>query len=533
VWVYIPEGVPVPWLRAQIATSTDGGNSWTNAYINFSNGSAGAGEGLKSGWQYLEADLTSYAGAKIRVNSGMLFRAMVTTGGIGWYTTDGVKLDKSELKGYILLDNLCVVYGANNQDVTAPVVNSIQLVNDDGTKTELEDGAVLNSGNLRFFVTYDDSEETDPYATGVESAYFYFDGTYRGTYDRDNLGSTSGLMHFGNGLHSITFYLKDGYGNVTRETRYFTVNAEQTDVPSVSLELQGQPTVGKTWELALSSSDPASITSLSANVSVSRSYPVTGVTFPDGVTGTYDYDAAKGVVSVSITAIDHAVYTAGALAVIAVDIPTSVAEGSSVNVQVTKGSYGCKQTEGLDISDLNQYATGFTTPVTNRPIEAMYRIQADTAVVGSTASAAVTVIRDGKAAAGVHVYANDVLLGDTDENGRIDISSLTASQGSVNLRAADEVGNCSYQITLFSYDAVGDETGAPYNVIYNLAPSADGKTITWMSNPAHSAASVLQSAISQPKFTPAIAAMEQMHTAAAPGIALVSTVRRKLPCMRS
>ncbi|MFQ9052897.1 MAG: hypothetical protein ACLR5H_06780 [Oscillospiraceae bacterium] len=182
-----PRGRSSSPARAQIATSTDGGNSWTNAYINFSNGSAGAGEGLKSGWQYLEADLTSYAGAKIRVNSGMLFRAMVTTGGIGWYTTDGVKLDKSELKGYILLDNLCVVYGANNQDVTAPVVSSIQLVNDDGTKTELEDGAVLNSGNLRFFVTYDDSEETDLYATGVESAYFYFDGTYWGTCDRDNL----------------------------------------------------------------------------------------------------------------------------------------------------------------------------------------------------------------------------------------------------------------------------------------------------------------------------------------------------------
>ena len=488
VWVYIPEGVPVPWLRAQIATSTNGGQSWTNAYINFSSGSGASGEGLKSGWQYLEADLTQYAGALIRVNSGMLFRAMVTTSGIGWYTTDGTKLDKSDLKGYILLDNLCVVYGANNQDVTAPVVNSIQLVNDDGTKTELENGATLSSGNLRFFVTYDDSEETDPYATGVESAYFYFDGTYRGTYDRDNLGSTSGLMHFGSGLHSITFYLKDGYGNVTRETRYFTVAAEETDVPGVSLDLRGEPTVGKTWQLALTATDPASITSLSANVSVSRSYPVTGVTFPEGVTGTYDYDAAKGVVSVSITAIDHAVYTAGALAVIAVDIPTSVAEGSSVNVQVTKGSYGCKQTENLDISDLNQYATGFTTPVTNRPIEAMYRIQADTAVVGSTAAASVTVIRDGKAAAGVSVYANDVLLGVTDENGRIDISSLTATQGSVNLRAADAEGNCSYQITLYSYDAVGDETGAPYYVIYNLSQSADGKTVTWMSNPVHSAA---------------------------------------------
>lgn len=491
VWVYIPEGVPVPWLRAQIATSTNNGQSWTNAYVNFSNGSAGSGEGLKTGWQYLEADLTQYAGALIRANSGMLFRAMVTTGGIGWYTTDGVKLDKGDLKGYILLDNFCVVYGANNQDVTAPVVTSIQLVNDDGTKTELEDGMTLHSDKLRFFVTYHDSEETDPYATGVESAYFYFDGTYRGKYDCDILGSTSGLMHFGNGLHSITFYLKDGYGNVTRETRYFTVEAEKPDVPNIALNTLGVPTVGKTWQLALESDDPASITSLTATISVTRSYPVTNATFPEGVTGSWSYDPSKGVVSVEITAIDHAKYTAGALATVDIPIPTSVTEGSSINVQVTKGSYGCKQTEGLDISDLNQYATGFTTPVANYPIEAMYRITAETAVAGSKATATVTVVRDGAAAAGVSVYANDVLQGQTDENGRIDISGLTASEGSVNLRAEDAEGNCSYQITLFSYNAVGDETGAPYNIIYALSPAADGKTITWMSDPRHSAAAAI------------------------------------------
>lgn len=491
VWVYIPEGVPVPWLRAQIATSTNNGQSWTNAYVNFSNGSAGSGEGLKTGWQYLEADLTQYAGALIRANSGMLFRAMVTTSGIGWYTTDGVKLDKGDLKGYILLDNFCVVYGANNQDVTAPVVTSIQLVNDDGTKTELENGMTLHSDKLRFFVTYHDSEETDPYATGVESAYFYFDGTYRGKYDCDILGSTSGLMHFGNGLHSITFYLKDGYGNVTRETRYFTVEAEKPDVPNIVLNTLGVPTVGKTWQLALESDDPASVTSLTAAISVTRSYPVANVTFPEGVTGSWSYDPSKGVVSVEITTIDHAKYTAGALATVDIPIPTSVTEGSSINVQVTKGSYGCKQTENLDISDLNQYATGFTTPVANYPIEAMYRITAETAVAGSKATATVTVVRDGAAAAGVNVYANDVLQGQTDGNGRIDISGLTASEGSVNLRAEDAEGNCSYQITLFSYNAVGDETGAPYNIIYALSPAADGKTITWMSDPRHSAAAAV------------------------------------------
>lgn len=491
VWVYIPEGVPVPWLRAQIATSTNNGQSWTNAYVNFSNGSAGSGEGLKTGWQYLEADLTQYAGALIRANSGMLFRAMVTTGGIGWYTTDGVKLDKGDLKGYILLDNFCVVYGANNQDVTAPVVTSIQLVNDDGTKTELEDGMTLHSDKLRFFVTYHDSEEADPYATGVESAYFYFDGTYRGKYDCDILGSTSGLMHFGNGLHSITFYLKDGYGNVTRETRYFTVEAEKPDVPNIALNTLGVPTVGKTWQLALESDDPASITSLTATISVTRSYPVTNATFPEGVTGSWSYDPSKGVISVEITTIDHAKYTAGALATVDIPIPTSVTEGSSINVQVTRGSYGCKQTEGLDISDLNQFATGFTTPVANYPIEAMYRITAETAVAGSKATTTVTVVRDGAAAVGVNVYANDVLQGQTDENGRIDISGLTASEGSVNLRAEDAKGNCSYQITLFSYNAVGDETGAPYNIIYALSPATDGKTITWMSDPRHSAAAAV------------------------------------------
>ena len=486
VWVYIPEGVPVPWLRAQIATSTNGGASWTNAYINFSNGSSASGEGLKTGWQYLEADLTQYAGALIRANSGMLFRAMATTGGIGWYTTDGVKLDKSELKGWILLDNLCVVYGSNNQDVTAPVVNSIQMVNDDGTKTELEDGMTVNSGDLRFFVTYDDNESTDSFATGVESAYFYFDGSYRGTYTKDILGSTSALMHFSEGMHSITFYLKDGYGNVTRETRYFNVVADDAKLPAVKLDVTGAPIVGSKWKLTLTGSDLTSITALSADISVTRSYPAT-VIFPDGVTGTYNYNAAKGLVTVEISGIDHTVFKADRLATVLVDVPTSVTEGSSINVRVTKGSYGCKQTEGLDISDVNQYAAGFSTQLLTYPVEAKYRIQADTAVVGSKAAAVITVIKDGKVAAGVGVYANDALLGTTDDKGEIDISTLTATQGDVKLRAADAQGNCSFQIMLYSYDAVGDEAGTPYNISFNLAKAQDGKTITWMSHPTNSA----------------------------------------------
>ena len=138
---------------------------------------------------------------------------------------DGTALDKSQLKGYIILDNISIVYGANNQDVTNPVVSDIQLINDDGTRSDLENGAVLNSDTLNFFVSYHDSEDTDEFATGIESAYFYLDGVYYGEGSKDNLGSTLAGIRMADGEHSMTFYLKDGFGNVTRETRCFTVDA--------------------------------------------------------------------------------------------------------------------------------------------------------------------------------------------------------------------------------------------------------------------------------------------------------------------
>lgn len=60
------------------------------------------------------------------------------------------------------------------------------------------------------------------------------------------------------------------------------MQAEQTDLPGVSLTPQGAPTVGKAWELAVTSDDLASITSLSASISVSRSYPGHGCDVPRG-----------------------------------------------------------------------------------------------------------------------------------------------------------------------------------------------------------------------------------------------------------
>ena len=57
----------------------------------------------------------------------------------------------------------------------------------------------------------------------------------------------------------------------------------------------------------------------------------------------------------------------------------------------------------------------------------------------------------------------------------------------MNLRADDEDGNCSFMVTLFSYNAVGDESGLPFNINFNFSQSYGSKNVTWMSNPSTSA----------------------------------------------
>ncbi len=479
VWVYIPdESTPIPWLRAQIATSTDGGNTWTNAYINFNNGTSS--DSMQVGWQYLEADLTDYAGSLIRVNSGMLFRAMVTTGGTGWYTVDGTKLDKSALTGYLLIDNICFVYGSNNQDTTNPKVSSISLIDEDGTKNELESGSVVSSSDLVFYATYDDNEDTDAFSTGVESAYFYLDGTYYGTGDQDNLGSTLAVT-MANGPHSVTFYLKDAYGNVTRETRYFTVEAEGSTLTNMSIQADSAPSIGSEWTLNLVSNNPTDIAQTSTTISISKIYEVSKVAFAEGVTGTYEYDSNKGTLTISITAVDSFV-TDTTLATIYVTIPNTVTQGSAVIVQVTKGTYET-------VTDA-EYWKGFSTALLSYTIGADYVLTTDTLVAGLPGT--ITVTADELPIANLSIYCNNELLGTTDENGQLVTSDLTATAGSYTLYAVDENGSQSYPVTVTVYTPAGEEDGTPYYVLTNATSDATSeKNISWMSNPVYSSDTAL------------------------------------------
>ncbi len=497
IWVYIPdETTPVPWLRAQIATSTNGGESWTNAYINFTSdqGAANDGGSLQVGWNYLEADLSSYVNSTtlLRVNSGMLFRAMATTSGIGWRTVNGTMLDKSLCKGYILIDNVCIVYGSNNQDITAPVVSDLSFIStEDSSYVEIENGMVVTENVLNFHASYHDNETTDPFATGVESAYFYFDGTYFGSGDQDNLGSTLLNIPFADGIHSVTFYLKDGYGNITRDTRYFTVKSSETnELTSVSMRADGEPTMGKDWHLEIYSDNLANIKTASAEVSVTATFPVTAVNFPEGVTGEYSYNADKGVLKISVTAVDASVVTGDVLADIVVDVPDSTKQGAMVYASCNKGLYSLNKVPSYD-EGINQISTSFSTPSTGYAVDAAYVLTTDALLVGNDGVIHVQTNEETPApAAGVSVYAGETLLGTTDEYGNLTTDAMTSSVGTYDLCAVDVDGNRSYMVSVSSFSQGNQTDAAPYYVNFNISTNiSTQQTITWLSSPAYAARS--------------------------------------------
>jgi len=495
MWVYIPDAdTPLPWLRLQISTSTNGGANWTNAYVDFFSQYADQNTHIKTGWNYFEADLTNYKGATIRINSGKLIRCMCTTAGIGWYTINDIQsgktaykgagnnnVGKDALKGYLIVDNVVYVYGKNNQDITSPVLKTLSVINTDGSKTEIENGTTIKTNNINFFAAYDDSETTDPFAEGIESAYYYIDGAYVGTGDVDVLGSTLRNVYLSDGEHSVTFYLKDGYGNVTRDTRYFTVEGEE-DITSVTLVSANAPEVGNTWKLNLISSDTRDLTgALEANVAFTKNTDVTGVTFASGVTGTYTYDKASGKLVISISNVNITKKNIKTIATVDVAIPESVIDGTTISYQVTKGSYNTV----TDTADKTAFS--FSTNNNTLAIGATYEIAAEVITKGMTAEATVTVIaEDGKPAANVDVYANGEKVATTDENGIADISSLNTEVASYKLYAKDADNNYSYEITVYCYAPTGAEK--PEKVLFNMVENAaTQKNISWTVNPANSA----------------------------------------------
>lgn len=303
LWIYAPEGTPNFWFRGQCQVeSTPGSNEYGGTeYIDFTqqyvSGYLGGIEW--TGWKYVSANISKYAGKKIKIPAGMSMRFMVTTSGCGRYRQSDPKtqipVGSSDYKGWLLLDNYQFEYGSNTQDAVNPVIEDLKVAEhgDEKNRVDLKDGAVLKSNYLKFYAAYSDTQDTSPYNIGIAESggNFWFDGVRYGGDTQKSIdevieteegsekqikhiwrASRSMFIYLSNGEHRLDLKVKDDFGNEEIRTIYFTVAAEESKLDTLRIEADEKPIIGKDFHFKLYASNPSNLGTADLTLTVTPTF---------------------------------------------------------------------------------------------------------------------------------------------------------------------------------------------------------------------------------------------------------------------
>lgn len=491
VWVYAPEGTGVTyqgkdsqagfWLRGYVRDSAGNNMPYDftlepKAVVDQNGNWDGRQPGIYwEGWQYLEADLTKMS-APFSIQPGMTFRLMYVY---------GTKMG-TNTAGSIYFDNLQFVYGANVDDVDAPVVDSVTANN-----VELENGAVLTDNKVTFDTLVHDIE--NKYTSGIDAAAtrVYLDGVNvvnndRFVYAADPDGLRAHLYDavLPNGPHSFTITVRDGFGNETSETISFTVEgAGIPEAPFMSaLAREDGAVLGKTVSIDIAGDDLSAVSEAMASLRFGRQFSSFAVTFDEAYEGTQSFNKITNTLTVQAKLKEGATPAGTTVATVTVDVPATLIASDSFSYQVKAGS----------VIVGNEIYT-YSAPERTLPVKAAFGVACDPILVGSPASIKVVDV-DGNPASGVSIIqvtdTEEKELGVTDESGILVTDALSGAADTYTVYASKD-GLLSFRTTISSFASEGEATGAPFAV---LAPATVNPTteqnITWMTNPAAPAQSV-------------------------------------------
>ncbi|MGN1445513.1 MAG: fibronectin type III domain-containing protein, partial [Eubacteriales bacterium] len=512
VWIYAPEGTTNLWLRAAVGVETAPGSGvFSYTYVNFTTRCDTAQMADKSdfgginweGWKYVEADLSMYAGRTIRILPGETIRVMYTNGnygttnaagqkgGMGNFTKDGTYVPKAEAKGWILIDNLQFVYGVNNQDITPPDISDIYWSDgEDGVKHALTDGTVItDAGDVTFWFYFNDNEYTDRYATGVVTELFYIDDMLAGG---GSLVQQEGYAflprQLSNGPHSLTCYAKDGFGNVTRKTVYFTVDyADASDnYPSLGFTYGEEVYLGETFDLSFTSTykNLSNISAINASININKNYSVADVIFHPAFEGSYTFE--NGTLTLSGHLKEGATYSDedDTLFTVRIAVPTTLSAGANLDFRVLNAIITLHE---CDITGIHSKQVTWTAslPTVYLPVSARYTLLSDVLIAGHECTLRV-IDEAGAPAAGVGIYVGETQIGITDADGCLTTDAF-AEVGTKTAYAKDEAGAVSFSVNMTTCATTGET--APYYILANAtADPTTSQNITWLTNPDYAAA---------------------------------------------
>lgn len=491
VWVYAPEGVGIEyegdgsqagfWLRGYVVDGA--GNTQPYDFtLEPKNAAVSSGEEQPGiyweGWKYLEADLT-HLQAPYKIPASMTLRLMYVAG-----TKMGTKSANS-----IYFDNLQFVYGANDDDVDSPVIDSIML-ND----VELEDGATIDTNVVNITTAFHDVE--NDFTSGIDPATvrLQIDGVnvldndkYEAAYDQSVNRAYLYECELLDGPHTVTVSMKDAFGNDASVTRHFTVDTGASDSQaSVTVQPTSENAViGKTVALEIRGSG-ATINKSDISISLGNRFPDYEVTFAQGYEGTSSYGKLTRTVSIEAERQPDAVTDDNLIATLTVDIPTDLKDGDVFNYTVKSSSF--------ETSD-GAYGT-LAESEKKLPIVAPLTISADRTLQGKEVTITVT-DTDGNPVEGAEISKTETgeLVGTTDAEGKLVTDAFSAEAGNTVI-VAKKGEEYSFEFTVSVYGAQGDETGKPDGIRFNVVEDpATQKSIGWLSSPVAEGKQVLRYAV--------------------------------------
>ena len=474
VWVYAPEGVGVEydgttagfWLRGY-AYDVNGKKVTADFTLQTKDSRVVSGErepGIYwSGWKYLEADITNFPGP-YKTFPNQTFRLMYVP---------GIHMG-SQTAGCIYLDNFQFVYGTNTDDIDNPQVDSITFNNE-----ELPDGGTVYGSTFDLRASFSDAP--GKYATGVDGSTvrLYVDGV--NVTDKAVLVAGDGhidlyKMKLANGTHSVTVSLRDGFGNETSETRYFTVADSNAENPVRVTSVESMAAVGGyvTLEIRGTSSN---VSECDTVIRLDRQYSDCAVTFSPNFKAADDYDATKCYDAKNHTVTVEAVRAGGRpikdgnlIATVRVQVPAGLTSSSTFLYEVKSGM--CYNMD----SDLMT----FSAPAVTLPVGAAISVSCDPVLTGRDA---VLTVRDleGKPVANAKIFKEDnTQLGTTGEDGTLTSNAFDAA-GVITVYAQDTDGRLSMRYKVYTYDPVTlTETTFLFNATENGSAT---KNVTWLSDP--------------------------------------------------
>lgn len=474
-WVYAPEGTANFWLWLQICYYDAATGTYKRPYIHLTTqeGRSIQYNGIYwDGWMYCEADLTPYAKFvsdehPLTIVNGRSFISLTFIPG-GSANENGDKMPMGDFTaGSLYFDNFRVVYGDTVDDMESPVVDEVKV----GSTAVAADGStVIDTDKLEITAVFHDPVSDNATDINTDKTAIYVDGLKQALTASDSATATA-TTTVPNGTHSITVTVYDGFGNMTTDTRYITVNAKNSAFGTAALTGADTATINEPYTLQLTVDGSDKISEVSAQIQMTDTFGKPVVTFENGYTGTDTYEKNTLTIQASSDA-----PKSGTVATITFQVDAAAAKGTIFSYTLQKGAF----TDDGTVLTFAQAAksVGVTAP---------YEISADGMLAGASGKIYVTTA-DGKAPGKVNIYAvkdgaEDEKIGTTNRSGILMTNRFCQTVGEAFTIYAKGSDGVSFRYSNVT-NGIGNTDVTPTNVRLNAVTSpSTTQSVTWFAAP--------------------------------------------------